>query len=110
MPATVVPITPMAWRRDVVALGEPVFPATFVSSSGIIEVPVDGPSLSLSVGQREDIQRLPIVGTMDVLQHGHRLVLGTAAAKPRSDGDILLAVDAEGYRIALHRRAQPHRP
>jgi hypothetical protein len=48
MPAeTVVPITPMAWRRDVIPAGESVFSAKIVlspgvSSSGIIiEVPVD---------------------------------------------------------------------
>jgi hypothetical protein len=40
--AAVVPITPMAWRRDVIGLGEPVLSAPIVSSSGIItELPVD---------------------------------------------------------------------
>jgi hypothetical protein len=38
----VVPITPTAWRRDVISLGELVFSATIVSSFGIvIEAHVD---------------------------------------------------------------------
>jgi hypothetical protein len=40
--ATVVPITPMAWRRDVIPVDGLVCSATIVSSSGIIiEAPVD---------------------------------------------------------------------
>src|SRR5665213_3291132 len=64
----------------------------------------------LVVGQAEDKQVVAIGRAMHLAQQGARLGFGTAAAKTGGDGDILLAVHAEGDRIALHRGAQPGLP
>src|SRR5690606_22578809 len=59
--------------------------------------------------QLEDVERVPVVRMSDV---GNEYLLRTWAATAEAswDGDVLLAIDLEGDREALDRRAEAHLP
>src|ERR1700723_1480806 len=64
------------------------------------------PICALLIRQSKDIERLAIVRAMDIGEKHIGHFLRAAAPKPRRHGHILLAVDAEADRIALHGRAE----
>src|SRR5438093_4398152 len=63
---------------------------------------VQGAGRTLSVRQREDVQRVAVFGVVDVGRNRSRHLSRAAASQTRRDRDVLLARDAERDREALN--------
>src|SRR5207248_10190429 len=64
----------------------------------------------LALRQSEHVERVAVQRMAHIRFDGPRDIARAAAAKTGGYGDILLAVDAETHREALHRGAQPRLP